>query len=123
MCGGPCGPTASERGVSECEQASPTRLYVTWVPLAGDEGRMGMTLVPRQVPARCLDRLVGSPARRGFGRPRRHGHTKRLVSLVTRRGHARASRRDTWARDAQSRGMAVEPPPYPRHHRTNSCLA
>ena len=86
-------------------------LYVTWIPLEGDEGQMGMTLCPgkyqpvastgswdRQLDV-DLDDLVGMG-------------TQRLVSLVTDED-MRTLRVETLGMDTQSRGMAWSHLPIP----------
>ena len=78
-------------------------LYVTWIPLEGDEGRMGMTLCPGKYQPvastgswdRQLD--VDLDALVAMG-------TQRLVSLVTEED-MRGLRVETRGRDAQSRSM------------------
>ena len=86
-------------------------LYVTWMPLEGDEGRMGMTLCPGKYQPvastgswdRQLD--VDLDALVAMG-------TQRLVSLVTEED-MRVLRVETLGRDAQSRSMAWNHLPIP----------
>ena len=86
-------------------------LYVTWIPLEGDEGRMGMTLCPGKYQPVASTGSWDRQLDRGFGRPRHHGHT-RLVSLVTHED-MRMLRVETLGEDSQNRGMEWNHLPIP----------
>ena len=86
-------------------------LYVTWVPLEGDEGRMGMTLCPGKYQPvastgscdRQLDVDLDDLVIMG---------TQRLVSLVTHED-MRVLRVETLGQDSQNRGMEWNHLPIP----------